>query len=555
MRPNQQVTTLRKGGKLIDALNYGVAALQNNPNDTYLKGALAWVYYELIRNDCQKLKSLMEKNPSHSAKAALSQQIHANSQHYYRLHLPLPEMAASNIMRVMADAGRYLPFFAGWCAWFGVAGFSQEDFAYFAAPKGNFPSLFTRVARELAAWRTQPENTTNEADGTILQFLQTAIQNNQEDEANKVWLYKDLSKFYLQQNDFQNAKESLRPVLKAKSREFWIWGDLAKIEEHTSDEMAISCLCQALLCKAPVNFTGPIRLHLARLLIDKGQIATAVTECLTVAEAYQKEEWKFSEQLEAMMQSDWFNPELKQSQEQQIRFYRQHAQQAQLLIYENLRQQEASYLESFTLGQNNQLKALFAVQQNGRAIQLLADAPWSESSQPVAGTGYTLTLGDDSRGTRVLRIKVREASTEWDCLDWFPAVIEHLNENKKVGSLFRGRNNNIVIRDSVFADAQMLGIGAFVRVRVAYNAVREREEAYGLVPAAEPISLSDVQTKQDVLRVHEKGFAFVDDVFVPPPLVEAELDDMTVEVLCVYKKKRNENSYGWAALKVTPVSG
>ena len=268
MRPNQQVTTLRKSGRLNDALSFGLNALQNNPNDTYLKGALAWVYYEFIKNDALKLKKLVEKSPNNSAKQPLVQQIHRNSQAYYRLQLSLPDLAGSNIMRVLTTVGSHLPFFAAWCTWFGVDGFSEGDFSFFATEKANLSSLFTRVARELVAWRVQPENNTNEADNTIRLFLDTAIRNAREDQANKVWLYRDLSKFHLRRGEYQKAKESLRPVLKAKSRDFWIWGDLAQITEHTSVDMAISCLCQALLCRAPVNCTGQIRLHLARLLID-----------------------------------------------------------------------------------------------------------------------------------------------------------------------------------------------------------------------------------------------------------------------------------------------
>ncbi len=47
--PSQQVTQLRKSGDLQKAWNIGCAALQQNPNDTYLKGAFFWVCYDYLK--------------------------------------------------------------------------------------------------------------------------------------------------------------------------------------------------------------------------------------------------------------------------------------------------------------------------------------------------------------------------------------------------------------------------------------------------------------------------------------------------------------------------
>ena len=48
-QPFRTVTNLRKAGNLQEAWNAGFAALEQTPQDAYLKGALFWVCYEYIK--------------------------------------------------------------------------------------------------------------------------------------------------------------------------------------------------------------------------------------------------------------------------------------------------------------------------------------------------------------------------------------------------------------------------------------------------------------------------------------------------------------------------
>ena len=102
-----------------------------------------------------------------------------------------------------------------------------------------------------------------------------------------------------------------------------------------------------------------------------------------------------------------------------------------------------------------------------------------------------------------------------------------------------------------------VGLGQRILVGGAFNPARERFEAVQF-KVSDCISLgNDIKTISGALRVHEKGFAFVDDVFISPALVKKELDQQEVNVLCVYKKKPNTTEYGWAAvtLEIAPGNG
>lgn len=51
--PNKQITNLRKEGKLDEALQFGKEALQNDPENIWIKRALAWVYYDLGKQNIE----------------------------------------------------------------------------------------------------------------------------------------------------------------------------------------------------------------------------------------------------------------------------------------------------------------------------------------------------------------------------------------------------------------------------------------------------------------------------------------------------------------------
>ena len=54
------------------------------------------------------------------------------------------------------------------------------------------------------------------------------------------------------------------------------------------------------------------------------------------------------------------------------------------------------------------------------------------------------------------------------------------------------------------------------------------------------------------LKRNPKGFAFVEDAFVPPFLVETIPPDVeTVAAVLVYAKHPKEDRYGWRAVAIT----
>lgn len=554
MYPNKQVTELRKSGRLQEALETGIQALNGNPDDLWLKRAIAWVYYDYIKEDAAQLERLIQQPRSNSDIAQLVDQLYKQSGAYAKLKLDRPDMAYSNITRVLTSVGSKLGFYLGWLQWGGLAGFSDEDRTPYITEKGSSSSLISKVAREAVAWRLLPENNKDKFDVFINALLESALSNPNELEENKIWIRRDRAKYQLLLGNIEAARIEMKSFLREKSREFWVWADLAEIERDSS-ELAIACLCQALLCKTQEKFTGRIHLNLAELLLEKGDTSSAIREYLIVAEIYEREGWKFPEDLELALQAPWFDSSIANTNQQAL--YQEHAHKAQRLSYENLREEEATFLSSFTPQKGNQRKALFAIHEKGRSVQVMTDAPWPEAQQPALGAPHTLTLGDGQRGIEVLGVEPSTTGEPWAMLEWRPAIVEHLNDDRQTGSLFIDRNSFSLIPSDFYPMIKNVGLGQRILVGGAFNPARERFEAVQF-KVSDCISLgNDIKTISGALRVHEKGFAFVDDVFISPALVKKELDQQEVNVLCVYKKKPNTTEYGWAAvtLEIAPGNG
>ena len=65
--------------------------------------------------------------------------------------------------------------------------------------------------------------------------------------------------------------------------------------------------------------------------------------------------------------------------------------------------------------------------------------------------------------------------------------------------------------------------------------------------------IDGVDMIQGELKISEKGFGFVDDTFIPPPIVRQELSGCTVEVLRYRDIDKKKNQLGWRAITIRPL--
>ncbi len=545
MYPNQEIKALRKGGQLDGALKLGQETLAQSPNDVWLKREVAWVYYEYIKKIALNLAAVFEKKQRPDLSAIT--QLHGYCQEFAKLNLEKPDMALTNINLQLSKIGKHLDFYVPYLVWAGTGSFSPDDHVPFQTEQGVSPSKVTKIVREAAAW-CNSEQRAKEHGSFILTLVDYGLNNHQEDAKQRIWLFYDRAKLHLRLNNPEAAAADMREVLKTKKKEFWAWGRMAMVQERLSPKLAIACLCQAMLCRPDPKFTGRLHMRLGKLLLAQNETSLAVAEYLAAADIYGKEGWAFPDDLDGALQAPWFDPSTVNPD--RITFYQSHAEPALSLLYEKVHETRATFLAEFTPKTGGKSRALVSVLTPSGPVQQLVAKP--KNLQSTLTTGQPLVLQEGTRDgmTDTLDVAISQDGRAWDCLKTATGIIENLNREGTRGGIFIDKHTKAILMETSSSTA--LKEGDSVQVMVTKNPVKEdRWEAWSPQRLEHVPEHPDITLREGDLKVHQKGFAFVGDAFIPPPLVDKALDQQPVKVLCINDFNKAKGTYGWKAVKVT----
>lgn len=126
------------------------------------------------------------------------------------------------------------------------------------------------------------------------------------------------------------------------------------------------------------------------------------------------------------------------------------------------------------------------------------------------------------------------------------AIIQNIHPGNKGFHVWFSRNQSMPVRMKLWKESTQPKPGDYVNVTVA----AEDQMVINIVPAASQ-PLTDAGEYKDILRVSDKGFAFVGDTFVPKHLVPEGMDGHQVSVLRIMELDKTRNRYGWRALTIT----
>jgi tetratricopeptide (TPR) repeat protein len=550
------IQALRKSGRFQEAVDLGLQQLANDPDDFKLRTQIDWAFYGLVKNHVSSIVSKLKAGQA--APKEVINQIHQALRRYARQPKRRPHNALSNILRELSKIAPHFPFFPGFIRWVGIDGLGVEDWQYNQLDGNRFPPIAIGIARGLAKWIKAFPDAAEEDIDLALAWIDRVRPVAEGDDA--LWIDWDRVDLLRRVHRYVEAAEVLGSVIKAKRNEFWVWAEAARLYSEEQPDLALACACRALECGSDPKFTVKVHRELAQMLADRGEFAQASSELATAISIRQEHGWGIDAELQDLINSSWYDPSA-QGAERPSDFYARHSQDALVLCFDSVEVKPATYLGTIVPQQQNdaqpgrKVRTLprFAIREsNGASVSIVG--PGVRCRNIKIGDTVTLVLGRqrDSDRDSIVQVSVRSDGASWDCTDSGKGLVTREAADGRRAKVFVDRDLEVGIDGEAWIGSHPPKVGEGVRFRVTENRKTGRRDLFAVEPGPRPDA--DVKVTTGHLKRNPKGFAFVDDAFVPPFVVETvppEVD--TVVAVLVYAKHPKEDRYGWRAVAISAV--
>lgn len=473
-------------------------------------------------------------------------EIHSCLRDYARLTLPRPDLLHSLLIANVCLLERTPQWGLDFLCWACPDSWRPEDFQSDVSPDGKtFPPLVARVA--LKAGKLAHECDECDKKRFALGLVEMALLR-ASSELDK-WLRRDNALLLGDLGREEEAIQLLVPFVRDESASFWAWQDLGRLYEASDCTKALGLLAKAkLLCKDPV-FALPLFEDLARVALRCGEVSLAKWAVNQAVETRSTHDYKLRQSLKDLMDGEWYASAVES--EDPIALLRGLAAHADDVLYVDLPLEGATFLCVFT-AKDGRERAKLAVHRHGQAEELVCPLSTAPAVRNMAaGAPVSIRIDEGGHGPRVVDAHPRDDGASFDCLDKLPGVIQHQNVEKQLASVYLNPDDFILLHYSDFPAAADLPAGQGVEVVCASH--EDRLRAYNFV-AMRVAEGEDIRLVRDGLRKHEKGFAFVDDVFLSPPLAEPWDDGQLVDVVAVRQwSRKGPRRLQWNAVAVHAV--
>ena len=371
--PQRQIRELRKNGDIDRALELAQEHLDEAINSIWLKREIGWVYYAKAKHaaetndvdvaaemlgkiadlgfDCSDESILAQSIPwvySTIAKSLVEtygndRDFEQNVRHLVNLLKQLVEVAnrvpmerpskgyssfMSHVHRLFKDRHGYATVFHE----IGFQSFSAEDYAPYQSQSGRsvlplVEKIFLAYTKALLEGIARNNEVAKQYAEQFLEVLNGVKQNHH----NFIWTDFNITKLLRALNRTNEAIASCRDFIQRKPKEFWAWVCLGQIYEESNVELALSCYCVALSCRADEEFMVSAMEDAARTMAKAGYYNEARTE-IERAVRVRMEKWgRIPDSLESMKHHDWYNNATVQQNNTQ--FYKEHSEAAKNEIF------------------------------------------------------------------------------------------------------------------------------------------------------------------------------------------------------------------------------
>ncbi len=553
----EDVQKLRKQGRHAEARDIALQELAADSSDFKLQTQLCWAYYGLVKDRVGKIGEKLKASQPVDAREVNA--LIADLRGFAKYSKRRPDSACSNIVREVSKIASHVPVLPGFVRWIGIDGLAAEDWIYQERDAQHYPPVALGVARGLAKWVKATPDAAIEDVGLALEWLDRIRPNVQGDHA--LWVDWDRALMLRRQGDYAQAAQTLASVLKAKRTEFWVWAEAARLYWPEQSDLALACFCRALECGSEPKFLAKVHRELAELLAEQENFAQASSEVAIAVQLREQEGWAIGKELDALIASSWYDPAALNAENAKA-FYASHSQDALVLCFDSVETQPATYLglihphppKDPRPGWKPRPMPRFAMLDE-RGIALTLIGPGLRNLRYKAGDPLAVVIGrqqGDSRVT-IVQVAVRPNGSPWDCTQTGSGVVVREASDGKSAKVFIGHDSDdLHVADDDWLGAEPARLGDGVRFHEAQNPNNGRKDVFAVEPG--PLPSNDVKLVHGSLRRNPKGFAFVDDAFVPPHIVEtvaADIDE--VSALVIYGKHPTKSEYSWRVVKLRAV--
>ncbi len=549
----EDVQALRKAGRFREAIDLALELLSKRP-DRKVRTQLDWSWYglikEMVREIIAKLKASQPVPPGDVS--ALVNALRG----YARQPAIRPDNALSNILREVSKVAGHVPQFPGFVRWVGIDGLAIEDWQYQERDGSTYKPVAIAVARGLSKW-VKAHRDAEEIDVALAhEWLERIRPVARGDDA--LWLDWDRALMLRRLGKYQHAAETLSAVLKAKRGEFWVWAEAARLYADEQPDLALACFCRALQCGTEGKFTVNVHRELAALLAEQQEYAQASSEVAQAIHIREQEGWSVDPPLQQLIDSAWYDPVSEGVEDPKV-FYARHSPDALVLCFDHVEEKPATYLglliphtpKDPPPGWKARPLPRFSIfNESGQAISLVG--PGLRSLKYELGAPITVVVGKQNGDDRVTIVQVvpRTDGDPWDCtLAGAGVVVREASADKRM-KIFIGRDSDEISVDEAWIGKQLPRVGQGVRFRITQNPKNGRKDVFAVEEG--PLPENDVRLVRGRVRRNPKGFAFVDDAFVPPHVLETIADDVVdVAALIIFAKHPSREEFSWRAIKLS----
>ena len=250
-----------------------------------------------------------------------------------KLHFIKPHryysMLADTFLKVKRPQNATWQRFVEFMDWFGFENFMPQDYERIPLKNGkSIPSIVERVhITYYKALMAEPEVGKKHSE-KIQSFIERLTKLHKIHPEYQYTLYhKALLLLYL--GDKEKALEAIRPFVKKKLNDFWVWDVLSETIDDA--ETKLSCCCKALTCKTDEKFLGRVHLKTAQLMHELGYDNNARAEIRAMYAVYEVNKWRMPNEAFEMKRQDWYQQ--AEAPKSNLAFYQEHIKQSEELLF------------------------------------------------------------------------------------------------------------------------------------------------------------------------------------------------------------------------------